>query len=209
MTQAYDALEEGPQVGINISDLNYEERAEARQIKVRKTPGSSTRSGGKFTIITYLVGDEDAAAERFVAENETLLDELDFGGRNVLQEAVDREMYDRILHVAGIREVTKYPSVVHETRRDGTRWIVRRDVYEEAHNRRYTINSPNAARVPPDVDLREAYDAHGQVVTSADVKDWGVEGATVRVLDYFCDAEALDCKPLTIKEVGPAIEKLD
>ena len=157
----------------------------------------------------YLVGDEEAAAECFVHETEDLLAELNFNGRNVLQAAVDREMYDRILHAAGIRKVMKYPTVVHETHQDGTQWVVRRDIYEEVHNRRHTVNSPNAARTPPDVDLQEEYDAHGQVITSEDVKNWGVEGATVRVLDYFCDTEAFNSKPLTIKAAGPAVKKLD
>jgi len=126
MTACFEQLEAEPQTEIDIGQLTTDERMVLRQIQINGTVGvTASNSVGGFTGVYYLAGDEQAAAERFVAENPAL-QEIDFSTRNPISTSVDRAIYDWILHFLGERELEKHETVVIEHRSDGTVWCVGR-----------------------------------------------------------------------------------
>lgn len=209
MTKAYKKLQTGPQTGIARSELNYNERADARVIDVRGTTGlAQVNNPGKFTNVLYLEGDEEAAAELFADVNADLIDALDLSAKNILQTSVPREMYDLILSVSGRREIRKYPTVVFEGREDGTIWLIDRDRYETRVDRRYTTSETGSARVPPEVSLEYLYDQQESVIAESDLKSTAITGDVRQVLDYYRVASGYHCQPTTVNNDQLAIKKL-
>lgn len=208
MTNAYERLLEGPQTGINRSQLNFAERSEVRVIQVRGTTGLvQTNKPGKFTSVYYLAGDERAAAKCFADVNAELLDEVDFSARNTLQTSLPRDIYDRILDVTGHRKITKHPTVVVETRRDDSQWVISRDRYDNQVDRRYTTSEPGSAQVPDTVSLPEVYRAQDETITETDLRRTAILGDVRQVLDYFRADETFDCKPTSTEAGELAVRK--
>jgi len=208
MTNAYQRLLEGPQTGITRSQLNFDERRELRTIQVRGTTGLvQTNNPGKFTSVYYLVGDERAAARRFVDVNEPLLEQVDFSARNMLQTSLPREMYDLILDATGYRELETYPTVVVETRRDGSQWLIDRDRYETQVDRRYTTSELGSARVPDTVSLSDLYLAQDETITETQLRRTAILGDVRQVLDYFRVDEAFNCDPVSTEAGELAVRK--
>lgn len=151
MTAAFDALLDGPRTGIGLGDLAYDERVHVRRI--RPTAGSDAdpeRRLGRITPVVYLVGDERAAAELFVAENEDALRQLSFdgSGRNPIESNVDRPIYDWILHALGRRRLDPYETTVIEYRPDpDVTWCVDREAFVNRVDRRYSTSHPDSAKV--------------------------------------------------------------
>lgn len=196
VTTLYERLQEEPRTGADSSKLNPEERQELRKIQVRRT-SDQTNPGRAFTTVYYLVGQERAAAKKFVAENRAILEQIDFSLRDPIQQAVPREVYDWILHFFGERELRKYASVVYEQRRDRTHWLIDRQVFEEHPMRRYTTNENNAARVT-DISLEALYDEFGDEITESDLRAHeNVAGAVEYLLEYYRIAGLFDCVPVT------------
>ncbi|GCF14629.1 hypothetical protein Harman_25640 [Haloarcula mannanilytica] len=208
MTQLYDKLKEAPQTGVSRAALNFDERAEVRAIQVTGTAGlTQANNPGKFTDVFYLEGDEQAAAETFAEVNSALLAQVDFNARNVLQTSLSRELYDLLLDAAGDRDITKYPTVVVETRADGTRWVINRNRYESQVDRRYTTNETGSARVPPTTSPRAIYEQQGQTIAESDLMSTAIEGDIRQVLDYFRVAPAFDCDPVTTDDQQLGVQK--
>jgi len=208
MTQAYENLKEAPQTGMSRSELNFEERAEVRAIQVSGTTGlTQTNNPGRFTDVFYLEGDERAAAETFAEVNAELLAEIDFNARNVLQTSLSRELYDLLLDAVGERDITKFPTVIVETRADGTQWVINRNRYETQVDRRYATTETGTARVPPTTSLRTIYEQQGQTITESDLTSTDIEGDVRQVLDYFRVTPAFDCDPVTTDDQELAVQK--
>lgn len=196
MTSLYDRLQEEPQTKADSSKLNLGERQELRKIQIRRT-SDQTNPGHAFTTVYYLAGQERAAAEKFVTENRDALKKTDFSHRNPIQQAVSRNVYDWILHFIGERELRKYAAVVYERRRDGTQWVIDRNVFEDHPMRRYTISETNAARVV-DIDVDVLYDELADEITESDLRDHeAVAGAVEYLLEYYRVAGLFDCEPVT------------
>lgn len=195
MTKAFEELRAGPQTGVSISDLNYEERVDARRIDVRGTPGlTPSTSTGKFTRVTYLIGDEVAAARLFVEENRDSLEAIDYSKKNLLQTSVDRSMLDLILHELGERVVTVFDSVVIEERSDGTCWILSRAAYDGPPDERYSTR-PGRAKVPSTVELEEVFQSQETgVVTKQAFEDPGVQGDVTQVLRFYAEVYPSMCE---------------
>ena len=206
MTAVFEALEGGPQTGINIGKLSVDERVLVRSIQVRGTTGETTAvSVGELTAVYYLVGDERAAAERFVDENRAQLAQLDFSRRNLVSTSVDREVYDWILHALGDREIERYETVVIE-RRDEVTWCIGRRTYEETPMRRYTTAGSGSVRLD-ELSLRTLYDSLGETITVVDLREHPAIAGDVReVLDAFRQSSAFACRPITVGD-ELAIEK--
>ena len=208
MTQLYDELKEAPQTGVSRAELNFDERAEVRAMQVTGTAGlTQANNPGKFTDVFYLEGDERAAAETFAEMNAELLEQVDFTARNVLQTSLSRELYDLLLDAAGDRDITKFPTIVVETRADGTRWIINRNRYESQVDRRYTTNETGTAHVPPTTSPQAIYERHGQIIGEADLMSTAIEGDVRQVLDYYRVAPAFDCDPVTTDDQQLAVQK--
>lgn len=208
MTKTYEKLREGPQTGINRSQLNFAERSELRVLQVRGTTGLvQANKPGKFTSVYYLAGDERAAAKRFADVNAALLDQVDFSTRNLLQTSLPRHLYDLILDVTGHRRISKYPTVVLETRRDDSQWVISRDRYETQVDRRYTTSEPGSARVPDTVSLPELYRDQGETITETQLRRTEILGDVRQVLDYFRVDEAFECDPITAETGELAVKK--
>ena len=208
MTQLYDELKEAPQTGVSRAELNFDERAEVRAMQVTGTAGlTQANNPGKFTDVFYLEGDERAAAETFAEVNAELLEQVDFTARNVLQTSLSRELYDLLLDAAGDRDITKFPTIVVETRADGTRWIINRNRYESQVDRRYTTNETGTAHVPPTTSPRAIYERHGRIIGEADLTSTAIEGDVRQVLDYYRVAPAFDCDPVTTDDQQLAVQK--
>jgi len=208
MTQLYDKLQESPQTGVSRAELNFDERAEVRAIQVTGTAGlTQANNPGKFTDVFYLEGDERAAAETFADVNAELLEQVDFTARNVLQTSLSREMYDLLLDAAGDRDITKFPTVVVETRAGGTQWIINRNRYESQVDRRYTTNETGTARIPSTTSPRAIYDKQGHTIAEADLTSTAIEGDVRQVLDYYRVAPAFDCDPVTTDDQQLAVQK--
>jgi len=208
MTQLYDKLEEAPQTGVSRAELNFDERAEVRAIQVTGTAGlTQANNPGKFTDVFYLEGDEQSAAETFADVNAELLEQVDFTARNVLQTSLSREMYDLLLDAAGNRDITKFPTIVVETRADGTCWVINRNRYESQVDRRYATNETGTARIPSTTSPRTIYDQQGKTIAESDLTSTAIEGDVRQVLDYYRVAPAFDCDPVTTDDQQLAVQK--
>ncbi|QLG63073.1 hypothetical protein [Halorarum salinum] len=199
MTRQFEQLKERPRMDINIGRLNNKERQLLRKIDVRGTQGlTQSNLTGPFNDVYYLEGDEQAAAAVFVEENSTLLDAVDFSKRNILQTSLDRPVYDWILHELGERVLEKYETVVHETRSDGSVWIIDQQRFENHADRRYAKNNLGTAFVPADVSLKDVFAEGGPVITEADLKETDLEGDVRQVLDFFRQNPDFPCQPVSV-----------
>jgi len=171
VTRLYDQLAERPRTAINHSSLNPTERAELRRIKVtQSTDITNTGGSDRFTTVYYLDGDEQQAAAVFVAKNEAQLEGIDFGSKNAVQQTVDREVYDWILHALGEHELEKYESVVRETRPDeAVTWMIDSDHYERYPMRRYSIGETPTVRIDHH-SLDALYEGFDDVITASDLE---------------------------------------
>jgi len=198
VTEAYERLCEGPQADVVRSDLAYNERQELQMLRVGRTSDQTNAQPGTFTSVAYLEGDERAAAEVFVDRDQELLETIDFSKRDIVQQAVNREAYDWILHFLGERTLYKYRSVVCETRRDGVQWVIDRDHFESNPNRRYSHDEP-CARISSTVSLEALYDEFGSEITERDLEAHdAVEGTGRYILEYYRVAGLFDCEPSTV-----------
>jgi hypothetical protein len=145
MTKGYAELLRSPQVGLNRSHLNPEERAKVRQMSISSTSGlSPTNSSGRFTSVTYLQDDLKAAAAKFVTENKEQLENIDFSKSNIIRTSLTREEYDWILHWLGERQLRVLNRVVRESR-DEVDWVIARDKYHSVPTRRYSTSSESGS----------------------------------------------------------------
>lgn len=203
MTKAYEQLKQSPQTGL-AAELAPDERADLRRIKVSGVKGHAWKgTPGKLTTVYYLAGDEARAARRFVEENREQLERMEFDRKTILKESVSQELYDLILHHLGERRRRVYSTLVVETRPDGTRWLIDRNLYERFPNRRYSIDE-RAARIPPEVDLEALFEGAPELISKADVDGWPVKGDYRQVLDYLRIAAGFPCEP-TVDESGDGI----
>jgi len=208
VTKLYDQLTERPQTEINHSRLNPQERAELRQLKVLQSTDLTNKGGsGRFTTVYYLEGDEQQAAEVFVEKNRAQLEGVDFSKKNVVQQAVSRDVYDWILHALGKRELEKYDSVVREVRpEEEVTWVISRDHYENYPMRRYSIGEKPSVRIDG-VSLRDLYDSVDETVLQSDLEGHdAIKGDVRYILDYYRVADAFSCVPATVNG-EMAIEK--
>ncbi len=208
MTQQYEHLKESPQTDIDIGQMAADERLLVKQIQIRGTIGvTSTNSAGTLTGVYYIVGDEQAAAKRFVEENEDALAEIDFSQRDPISTSVDRIVYDWILHYLGKRELEKYDTVVIERRPDGTVWCLGRKTFEETPMRRYTESGTGSARID-DGGLSDLYASCGQEITASTLRAKSVVAGDVReILDAFRQSPEFACQPTTV-DGELAVEKM-
>lgn len=207
MTTSYEALKKEPQTGINRGDLQPEERVDLRVIEVHKPVYSPSTTPGKFRSVYYLEGDEEDAVRKFVEVNQDLLEQVDFtSNRNAIQSSVSRGIYDMILHELGERVLEKFDTVVVETRRDGTKWVIDRQVFESNPDRRYS-QSGRSAKVPADLDLRELYDGYGNLISAKQLDSTAIEGDVRQILDYWRVSPDYSCDPTTTQDGGLAIRK--
>ncbi|ADD05205.1 uncharacterized protein Nmag_1629 [Natrialba magadii ATCC 43099] len=198
MTQLYDRLRTAPQTDVDLSNLNFEERQEARQISVTRT-SDTTNIGpsGDFTTVYYLAGDEKPAAALFVDENRSELDAVAFSKKNIVQTNVPRPVYDWILHSLGERELEKHESVVLEERPDGPHWVIDRQRYDESPNRRYTTTEQRAARIDG-CSIDELYEAFDEEIRESDLREHAAVMGNVRyILEYFRTADRFECVPVS------------
>ena len=200
MTKQFEKLKKGPQTGVEIKDMNFEERSQVRRIGVV--------SGGSSSIIYYLPGDEKEAAERFVEVNKSTIENVDFSkNRNKIQSSLDREVYDWVLHTIGERDIQKFDTVVTEERSDGTIWAIGREHYEKASARRYTISDQVAARIQGET-FQSIYEMLDDTITESDLRELdSIEGDVRFVLDAIRSMPEFSCKPITI-DGELAIEKI-
>jgi len=184
MTTLFEQTQEEPQIEFNIGDLNPDERMKVRRIRIQ---GMDSWGKGALNSVLYIEGDEKAAAKKFVSANEAQLAELDFSkNRNSLQEKVSREVYDWILHYLGQRVIKKFETVVHESRPDGTEWIIDRDRYEMHPNRRYTLAEGGVVKVAG-MTVNELFESFGAIISKSGIENHDhVETKTpVTLLEYF------------------------
>ena len=199
MTACFDRLKAEPQTEIDIGQLTADERMLLGQIQINGTVGvTASESVGGFSGVYYLTGDEQAAAERFVAENRAALQKVDFSTRNPISTSVDRELYDWILHFLGERELERYATVVVERRPDGTVWCIGRRTFEEQPMRRYTESDTGSARIDAS-GLTGLYESCGQLITESTLNaEPQVAGDVREVLDAFRHSPAFKCEPTTV-----------
>jgi len=199
MTHPFDQLQERPQTELDIGQLAVDERMVLKRIQINGTVGvTAIESVGSFTGVYYLAGDEQAAAELFVAENREALQQLDFSTRNPISTSVDRLVYDWILHYLGERVLDKYETVVIESRPDGTVWCIGRRTYEGTPMRRYTESDTGSARID-DGGLAGLYAASGELITESTLRaEPAVAGDVREILDAFRQSPAFSCEPTTV-----------
>jgi len=198
MTARFEALEEYPQINLNIGLLALDERLLVRKIQIRGTAGvSKSTSVGQFTPVYYILGDEKRAAAVFVNQNESTLESLDFSTRNLISTSVDRTVYDWILHALGERTLEQYETVVIE-RRDRVIWCIGRQTFEETPLRRYTEAGTGSAKIANQT-LTSLYESQPAVITPTTLsKDPTVDGDPREILDAFRQAPQFECIPTTI-----------
>jgi len=208
MTKVYEKLTDRPQTYINRSQLNFTERSELRVMQVSGTAGLvQSNNPGKFTSVYYLAGDERAAAALFAKVNADLLNQVDFSARNILQTSLSRHIYDLLLDVLGHREISMHPTVVAETRREGSQWIIDRERYETQINRRYTTSEAGSAQVPADISLSKLYRTQDQIITETDLRQTAILGDVRQVLDYFRSDREFECDPISSDTRELAVQK--
>ncbi|PGF14371.1 hypothetical protein CP556_22045 [Natrinema sp. CBA1119] len=199
MTKEYDRLTEHPRTAIDHSNLNYDERAQLRKIKVTKSSDMTNKGGaGRLTTIYYLEGDKQEAAEVFVEENRDKLETIDFSRKDPIQRAVSREVYDWILHALGEREIEKYDSVVREVRpAENVTWVIGRAHYEEYPMRRYSTGEEPSVRVEK-LSLDDLYESFDDVITWSDLGEHNaIEGDARYILDYYRVSKDFTCDPVS------------
>jgi hypothetical protein len=215
MTTLFEKVQNEPQIEFNIGELNFDERAEVRRIRIQ---GADSWGKGAFNSVLYIDGDEKAAAKKFVSANESQLAELDFSkNRNALQDKISREVYDWILHYLGERVIEKFETVVCESRPDGLEWIIDRDRYERQPNRRYTVAEGGVVKVA-DTTVDELFESFGAIISKSGIADHDhVDTETpVTLLEYFRVSDEYAVEPLEIKrqtgdgttQAEPALRKL-
>lgn len=194
MTNAYELLKEGPQTGIHKSDLSFEERADLRQITVLGTRGYlRSNTNNRFTSVSYLAGDECAAASLFVEENRDLLKKIDFSKSNSVQRGVTREIYDWILHELGVRVLEKCPRVVREDRpEECVTWIIAREKFENVPGRRYSTGGTGSAKVEG-ISIEQVFEDLPSNCTLSDLPE-EVKGHLPWIFAYFEESPEFDCK---------------
>ena len=192
MTKQFDKLKDGPKTGIEIKDLNIEERSQIRRIGL-------VSGGSSYITVYYLPGDEKKAAEKFVEANKNRLSNIDFSkNRNKIQSSIDRDVYDWILHTLGERHIRKFETVVVEERSDGAIWTIEREHYEKASARRYTISDQVAARLQG-ATLQSIYEMFDSTITESDLRQVDAIKGDVRfVLDAIRSMSEFNCKPVSI-----------
>ena len=214
MTTLFDQLQKIPQTDFNIGDLNYDERAQIRRIRIQG--GNSWGEGKAFNSVLYLEGDEQQAAEVFVDANCEELQDIDLSGQNILQARLDREIYDWILHHLGKRTITKYETVVEESRPDGTTWIIDRDRYDTQPSRRYGIGEAGVVELS-DHSPREGFDSFGPIISRSGIADHDhvTTSTPVTLLEYYCVAPEYAVEAIEISrkrgaasQSEPAVRKL-
>lgn len=168
MTKLFEQTKETPQTGFNIGDLSVGERARVRRIRIQGANSWGKKSA--FNSVIYIEGDEERAAEIFVKSNREELEKLNLSDRNILQEQVDREVYDWILHHLGKRTLTKYETVVEESRPDETVWIIDRKLYETHHNRRYSMNERGVVKLT-DCSPRDVFESFGSITSISGISN--------------------------------------
>lgn len=199
VTRLYDHLAERPRTAITHSTLNPAERAELRRIKVtQSTDATNTGGSGRFTTVYYLAGDDQRAAAVFAKENATQLEGIDFDKKNVVQQALERDVYDWVLDALGERDLVKYDSVVRETRpADEVTWVIDRDHYEQYPMRRYSIGETPSVRLDRR-SLADLYDSFADVISAPDLEAQAALAGDVRyVLEYYRVADDFPCEPIS------------
>jgi len=199
MTSAFEALCDAPQTEIDLGQLSPDERMVVDSIQINGTVGvTQSDPKGHFTGAFYIVGDEKRAAERFVEQNKTKLEAIDFSRRNPISTSVDRDVYDWILHALGERELEVYDTVVIERRPDDIVWCIGRQTFEETPMRRYTESGTGSAKLDG-VSLEALYESFGHHVTESTLKAESVVRGDVRVvLDAIRQSTAFECRPTTV-----------
>jgi len=199
MSTGFETLCDEPQTEIDLGQLSPDERMVVDQIQVNGTTGvTRSESGGSFTGVFYIIGDEKRAAERFVDENHEKLEALDFSRRNPISTSVDRTVYDWILHALGERELEIYDTVIIEQRRNGAVWCIGRQTFEETPMRRYTEAGTGSAKIEG-VVLEELFESFGDVITESTLNaEPAVTGDVRVVLDAFRQSTACECRPTTV-----------
>ena len=199
MSTVFETLCDEPQTEIDLGQLSPDERMVVDRIQINGTVGvSSSDTHGNFTGVFYIVGDEKRAAERFVEQNSTMLEEIDFSRRNPVSTSVDRDVYDWILHALGERELEVYDTVVIERRADGTTWCLGRQTFEETPMRRYTESGTGSAKLDG-VSLEALYESFGHQITESTLTvESAVRGDVRMVLDAFRQSTAFECRPTTV-----------
>lgn len=198
MTRAYERLTESPQTNIDRGSLTHTERIDLRSLSVEGSVGRTADiPASRFQTVYYLEGDEQAAAKKFAEVNADAVAELNLAGRNVLESSLDRELYDLVLDAAGRRTLTKYPTVVSETREDGAVWIIDRERYDTQVDRRYTTSEDGSARIPSETSLRAIFDRFESTIVESDLRGTEIEGDVRQVLDYFRSSVDFDCEPFS------------
>ncbi len=198
MTASFEALQKGPQTGVDIGLLAPDERLLVRKIQIRGTAGVSKHlSVGQFTPVFYIVGDEKRAAAVFVDQNRPALESLDFSTRNLISTSVDRTVYDWILHALGERTLERYETVIIE-RRDEVIWCIGRQTFEETPLRRYTEAGSGSARIENQT-LTSLYESQSAVITPTTLSEEStVDGDLREILDAFRQAPQFECVPTTV-----------
>ena len=209
MSTVFETLCDEPQTEIDLGQLSPDERMVVERIQINGTVGvTSSDTSGNFTGVFYVVGDEKRAAERFVEQNSTMLEEIDFSRRNPISTSVDRDIYDWILHALGERELEMYETVIIERRPDETVWCVGRQTFEETPMRRYTESGTGSAKLDG-VSLERLYESFGHRITESTLEaESAVRGDVRVVLDAFRQSTAFECRPTTVDD-ELAITKLD
>lgn len=201
MGKYHDRLKEGPQLDIDRAQLPPVVRSQLRTIRVSRSSDVPPEYQGTFTTVYYLAGDERPAAKRFVEENREQLEAIDFSNPDAVQASVSREIYDWILHYLGERVLRKYRSVVYERRSDGVEWVIDREHFEDASERRYARKENTGARIGSSIELDDLYDEFGDEIFARDLEEHhAVDGAGVFILKYYYAAGLFDCEP--IESVG-------
>ncbi|WP_143095543.1 hypothetical protein [Halopelagius inordinatus] len=142
--------------------------------------------------MSYLEGDEEEAAALFVEKNRRLLETIDFSKSNSVQRSLSREMYDLILHYLGVRKLEKHSLTVLEHRpEDETTWVISRDKFESAPNRRYATGETGTAKVV-DVSIEQLYADLPSPCTLADLPN-EAKGDVAWIFAYFDELSDFEC----------------
>ena len=199
MTSVFETLRNAPQTEIDLGQLSPDERMVVDTIQINGTVGvTRSETSGNFTGVFYIVGDEKRAAERFVEQNRSTLEAIDFSRRNPISTSVDRDVYDWILHALGERELEMYDTVVIERRPDETVWCIGRQTFDETPMRRYTESGTGSAKLDG-VSLVSLYESFGQQITESTLEaESAVRGDVRVILDAFRQSTTFECRPTTV-----------
>ncbi|SFG45014.1 hypothetical protein SAMN04488063_2087 [Halopelagius inordinatus] len=193
MTESYELLKRGPETGIHKADLSLEERRDIRRITVTGS-GNTTRSnsGGRFVSVSYLAGDERAAATLFVEKNRTLLEQIDFSKTNSVRQSVPRAIYDWILHAFGRRRIEPGVYTVREDRpQENVCWILAKGKYENAPSRRYSVGGSGSSKLTG-ISPEQLYESLPAMCTLADLPEEAA-GDVKWIFAYFDESPGFAC----------------